>query len=216
EQDLRPGVFGLDCSKLHTPRGSLDHDDSFEELEAEKGENVDTSSLDCQDEAEIDELEANLKAEDAEDRDSIVANQGTWMGKKEHQGREGEKVDLKHQMMDERRNSEEWMIHPSLQQTVTKLATARKRKVALLVEAFKTQIKEHGWGRKSIKEEVEDSCMEWKWKIGSRRGKEEMEVNEKELNPKDPNFLPLVDDEAEGEKVDLKHQMMDERRNSEE
>ncbi|CAN1752644.1 Calmodulin binding protein PICBP [Linum perenne] len=129
---------------------------------------------------------------------------------------EGEKVDLKHQMMDERRNSEEWMIHPSLQQTVTKLATARKRKVALLVEAFKTQIKEHGWGRKSIKEEVEDSCMEWKWKIGSRRGKEEMEVNEKELNPKDPNFLPLVDDEAEGEKVDLKHQMMDERRNSEE
>ncbi|CAN1160469.1 Calmodulin binding protein PICBP, partial [Linum perenne] len=78
------------------------------------------------------------------------------------------------------------------------------------------QIKEHGWGRKSIKEEVEDSCMEWKWKIGSRRGKEEMEVNEKELNPKDPNFLPLFDDEAEGEKVDLKHQMMDERRNSEE
>ncbi|CAN1337409.1 Calmodulin binding protein PICBP [Linum perenne] len=58
--------------------------------------------------------------------------------------------------------------------------------------------------------------MEWKWKIGSRRGKEEMEVNEKELNPKDPNFLPLFDDEAEGEKVDLKHQMMDERRNSEE
>ncbi|CAN1825195.1 Calmodulin binding protein PICBP [Linum perenne] len=52
---------------------------------------------------------------------------------------EGEKVDMKHQMMDERRNYEEWMIHPSLQQTVTKLATAtRKRKVALLVEVFKT------------------------------------------------------------------------------
>ncbi|CAN1334627.1 Calmodulin binding protein PICBP [Linum perenne] len=51
---------------------------------------------------------------------------------------EGVKVDLKHQMMDERRNSEEWMIDPSLQQTVTKLATARKRKVALLVEAFET------------------------------------------------------------------------------
>lgn len=49
---------------------------------------------------------------------------------------EGEKVDLKHQMMDERKNSEEWMIDYALQQTVTKLAPARKRKVALLVEAF--------------------------------------------------------------------------------
>lgn len=49
---------------------------------------------------------------------------------------EAEKVDLKHQMMDERRNSEEWMIDYALQQTVTKLAPARKRKVALLVEAF--------------------------------------------------------------------------------
>ena len=35
---------------------------------------------------------------------------------------EGEKVDLRHQMMDERKNSEEWMIDYALQQTVTKLA----------------------------------------------------------------------------------------------
>ncbi|KAH7528058.1 hypothetical protein FEM48_Zijuj05G0031700 [Ziziphus jujuba var. spinosa] len=49
---------------------------------------------------------------------------------------EAEKVDLKHQTMDERKNSEEWMIDHALQQTVTKLAPARKRKVALLVEAF--------------------------------------------------------------------------------
>ncbi|GFY92178.1 plant calmodulin-binding protein-like protein [Actinidia rufa] len=49
---------------------------------------------------------------------------------------EAEKVDLRHQMMDERRNSEEWMIDYALQQAVTKLAPARKRKVALLVEAF--------------------------------------------------------------------------------
>ncbi|EXC30702.1 hypothetical protein L484_027877 [Morus notabilis] len=49
---------------------------------------------------------------------------------------EGEKVDLKHQMMDERKNSEEWMIDYALQQTVTKLAPAKKKKVALLVEAF--------------------------------------------------------------------------------
>ncbi|CAN1128233.1 Calmodulin binding protein PICBP [Linum perenne] len=137
-----------------TEAATSDHDDAFEELEAEKGKNVDTSSLDCQDEVEIDELEANLKAEDAEDTHSTVANEGT-----------------------------------------------------AVVSA--------GWERKTIKEEVEDSCMECKWKIGSRRGKEETEVNEKEFNPKDPNFLPLVD-EAEGEKVDLKHQMIDERRNSEE
>ncbi|KAJ6392858.1 hypothetical protein OIU77_022358 [Salix suchowensis] len=49
---------------------------------------------------------------------------------------EAEKVDLRHQMMDERKNSEEWMIDYALRQTVTKLAPARKRKVALLVEAF--------------------------------------------------------------------------------
>jgi hypothetical protein len=49
---------------------------------------------------------------------------------------EEEKVDLRHQMMDERKNSEEWMIDYALRQTVTKLAPARKRKVALLVEAF--------------------------------------------------------------------------------
>lgn len=49
---------------------------------------------------------------------------------------EAEKVDLRHQMMDERKNAEEWMLDYALQQTVFKLAPARKRKVALLVEAF--------------------------------------------------------------------------------
>lgn len=49
---------------------------------------------------------------------------------------EAEKVDLKHQMMDERKNSEEWMLDYALRQAVTTLAPARKRKVALLVEAF--------------------------------------------------------------------------------
>ncbi|XP_028760616.1 uncharacterized protein LOC114719300 [Neltuma alba] len=51
---------------------------------------------------------------------------------------EAEKVDLKHQMMDERKNAEEWMLDYALRQTVTKLAPARKRKVALLVEAFES------------------------------------------------------------------------------
>lgn len=51
---------------------------------------------------------------------------------------EAEKVDLRHQMMDERKNSEEWMIDFALRKAVTELAPARKRKVALLVEAFET------------------------------------------------------------------------------
>ncbi|WOG84252.1 hypothetical protein DCAR_0103434 [Daucus carota subsp. sativus] len=49
---------------------------------------------------------------------------------------ESEKVDLRHQMIDERRNAEEWMVDYALRQAVTKLAPARKRKVSLLVEAF--------------------------------------------------------------------------------
>ncbi|GAU47609.1 hypothetical protein TSUD_90140 [Trifolium subterraneum] len=51
---------------------------------------------------------------------------------------EPEKVELKHQMMDNRKNAEEWMLDFSLRQAVTKLAPARKKKVALLVEAFET------------------------------------------------------------------------------
>ncbi|KAL0911014.1 hypothetical protein M5K25_019113 [Dendrobium thyrsiflorum] len=53
---------------------------------------------------------------------------------------EAEKVDLRHQTMDGRRNSEEWMIDHALQQAVTRLGPARKKKVALLVEAFETVI----------------------------------------------------------------------------
>lgn len=49
---------------------------------------------------------------------------------------EAEKVDLRHQEMDDRRNSDEWMVDYALRQAVTRLAPARKRKVALLVEAF--------------------------------------------------------------------------------
>lgn len=49
---------------------------------------------------------------------------------------EAEKVDLRHQMMDERKNAEEWMVDFALRQAVTRLAPARKKKVALLVEAF--------------------------------------------------------------------------------
>nr|KYP68264.1 hypothetical protein KK1_021884 [Cajanus cajan] len=51
---------------------------------------------------------------------------------------EPEKVELKHQMIDERKNAEEWMLDFALRQTVTRLAPAGKRKVSLLVEAFET------------------------------------------------------------------------------
>lgn len=51
---------------------------------------------------------------------------------------EAEKVDLKHQMMDERKNADEWMLDYAIQKAVNKLAPARKKKVALLVEAFET------------------------------------------------------------------------------
>jgi hypothetical protein len=49
-----------------------------------------------------------------------------------------EKVDLKHQITDDRKNSEEWMLDYALQQAVSKLAPAKKKKVAMLVAAFET------------------------------------------------------------------------------
>lgn len=49
---------------------------------------------------------------------------------------EPEKVYLKHQMIDERKNAEEWMLDFALRKAVTQLAPAGKRKVSLLVEAF--------------------------------------------------------------------------------
>lgn len=51
---------------------------------------------------------------------------------------EPEKVELRHQMIDDRKNAEEWMLDFSLRQAVRKLAPVRKKKVALLVEAFET------------------------------------------------------------------------------
>lgn len=58
---------------------------------------------------------------------------------------DAEKVDLKHQMMDDRKNAEDWMLDFALRRAVDKLAPARKRKVALLVEAFETVIPISKW-----------------------------------------------------------------------
>lgn len=51
---------------------------------------------------------------------------------------EAEKVNLRHQDMEERKGTEEWMLDYALRQVVSKLTPARKRKVELLVEAFET------------------------------------------------------------------------------
>lgn len=51
---------------------------------------------------------------------------------------EAEKICLRHQTKEDRKNSEEWMLDYALQQVVTKLSPARRRRVELLVEAFET------------------------------------------------------------------------------
>ncbi|XP_022766605.1 uncharacterized protein LOC111311470 [Durio zibethinus] len=53
---------------------------------------------------------------------------------------ESEKVLLRHQNMEDRKNAEEWMLDHALQQVVAKLTPERKRRVKLLVEAFETVI----------------------------------------------------------------------------
>ncbi|KAL3819739.1 hypothetical protein ACJIZ3_005644 [Penstemon smallii] len=53
---------------------------------------------------------------------------------------EAEKIDLKNQMMDERKKAEEWMLDYAVQHIVTKLTPARKRRVAMLVEAFEAVV----------------------------------------------------------------------------
>jgi len=53
-------------------------------------------------------------------------------------GPEAEKVDLRHQMVEDRRTAEEWMVDYALRKAVKKLARAQKRKVEMLVQAFET------------------------------------------------------------------------------
>ncbi|KAM7530022.1 hypothetical protein LguiB_033432 [Lonicera macranthoides] len=51
-----------------------------------------------------------------------------------------EKVDLRSQMVDERKKAEQWMLDYAVQHIVTKLTPARKRRVAMLVEAFEAVV----------------------------------------------------------------------------
>lgn len=54
--------------------------------------------------------------------------------------REEEKVDLRSQMMDERKKAEQWMLDYAVQHIVTKLTPARKKRVSMLVEAFEAVV----------------------------------------------------------------------------
>ncbi|KAL3637194.1 hypothetical protein CASFOL_019493 [Castilleja foliolosa] len=54
--------------------------------------------------------------------------------------RELEKIDLRRQMMDERKKAEQWMVDYAVQHIVTKLTPARKRRVCMLVEAFEAVV----------------------------------------------------------------------------
>ncbi|XP_073043148.1 uncharacterized protein [Primulina eburnea] len=53
---------------------------------------------------------------------------------------EPERVDLKRQIMDEKRKAEQWMLDYAVQHIVTKLNPSRKRRVSMLVEAFEAVV----------------------------------------------------------------------------
>ncbi|XP_051138711.1 calmodulin binding protein PICBP-like [Andrographis paniculata] len=53
---------------------------------------------------------------------------------------EPEKIELRQQVMDERKKAEQWMLDYAVQHIVTKLTPARKRRVSMLVEAFEAVV----------------------------------------------------------------------------
>ncbi|KAK6778959.1 hypothetical protein RDI58_025677 [Solanum bulbocastanum] len=57
---------------------------------------------------------------------------------------EAEKVNLKHQIEDERKSAEEWMLDYALQKAISQLALTQKRKVGLLVTAFENVVPPRG------------------------------------------------------------------------
>ncbi|KAK9069248.1 hypothetical protein SSX86_013364 [Deinandra increscens subsp. villosa] len=54
--------------------------------------------------------------------------------------REQERVDLRRQMMDERKKAEQWMLDYAVQHIVGKLTPTRKKRVSMLVEAFEAVV----------------------------------------------------------------------------
>ncbi|RAL51874.1 hypothetical protein DM860_010592 [Cuscuta australis] len=89
--------------------------------------------------------------EDGKKQASILAKSNNWSKVKKlvflkrsiaalQNGKKPEKVNLRHQMMDERKKAEKWMLDYALQNIVTKLTPSRKRRVAMLVEAFEAVV----------------------------------------------------------------------------
>ncbi|GAA0163579.1 hypothetical protein LIER_39622 [Lithospermum erythrorhizon] len=56
---------------------------------------------------------------------------------------EGEKVALRPQTVEEKKNAEEWMLDYALRQAISQLAPTQKKKVSLLVKAFETVVPPH-------------------------------------------------------------------------
>ncbi|KAL5222236.1 hypothetical protein ABZP36_026949 [Zizania latifolia] len=63
---------------------------------------------------------------------------------------EAEKVYLRHQMMGDRKNAEQWMVDYALRRELNKLACAQKRKVEMLVRAFETVLPSGANEKKSL------------------------------------------------------------------
>ncbi|KAI4382964.1 hypothetical protein MLD38_008852 [Melastoma candidum] len=68
-------------------------------------------------------------------------------------------------------------------------------------------------GKGKSREELSDSSMIWR--INRREKCDKPDDDPRNFNPRDPNYLPIVPD-PEGERVDLRHQIIDDRRNSDE
>ncbi|KAM0850426.1 hypothetical protein ACQ4PT_053094 [Festuca glaucescens] len=70
---------------------------------------------------------------------------------------DSEKVDLKHQTAEDRKNAEEWMIDYALRRAVNNLG-ARKKKVELLVQAFETVLPHDEDEKKSTPTRAVQAC----------------------------------------------------------
>ncbi|KAJ1287069.1 hypothetical protein BS78_03G402400 [Paspalum vaginatum] len=78
-------------------------------------------------------------------------------------GPEAEKVDLRHQAVDDRRAAEEWMVDYALRKAVKKLARAQKRKVEMLVQAFETVLPTGADDKKPLQHDGDKNTFTLTW-----------------------------------------------------
>eukprot|EP01018_Ginkgo_biloba_P030932 Gb_13902 [translate_table: standard] len=148
--------FGMHCSSQQEPDSSLDGSQfeftAFSESRVkEECSNIAGSCLDASvaefsasTTSKFEEYEKSAEENRAKDPcDNLRADSRKFIrGRCVHPFRdsisEAEKVDLRHQMIQERKAAEEWMLDYALTKVVKKLSPFRDRKVELLVEAFET------------------------------------------------------------------------------